>query len=516
VRKTEIACVTIFLAGCLLCLIAFFTSVIVAWLGFVGILCSITLVCIASWQSSEKGGQTGHPRIVRTGTSNDRARSVDVFDNETRHRLAEDSVRYHTTTHTEVPNAAQENGEAAISPELTRISEDHLTAAVEQLPSPIALSAASRSAAPPSTQLDLADQRKALVKALKARIGDNLLEMALMEPQSVEYRRRARDVERDKQQLEEVERNRVDSLPSPTKSAPVSSGATSMGFALSTGDVVMHEKYLRGTVTAVDKFGIASIEFDQFGMKKLSTLPPFDRYLRNLSSSSAIVRQPQRTTPFPSQSLPPSQANVTHKPAVVTSDRRFSNSQRLYGNWEDGWALDLHSLSSTALGDGHFNTIRTEIGDLLYRLKYRSDMSAADAIAAAVADFVRWRWQHLQIAALIPIPPSDLSRSFQPVQLIARRVGQRTGIPVKEGHLIKTKMTPGLKNIDSPDERRRLLDGAFRVRDATLAGQHILLFDDLYRSGTTLQASTSALIEQGGLTRHGIHVLTVTKTRSKR
>lgn len=53
---------------------------------------------------------------------------------------------------------------------------------------------------------------------------------------------------------------------------------------------------------------------------------------------------------------------------------------KLPGNWFEGFALDLHTISSEFLGYdeyGHevFDTKRSEMGELLYRLKYGSDKS---------------------------------------------------------------------------------------------------------------------------------------------
>ena len=53
----------------------------------------------------------------------------------------------------------------------------------------------------------------------------------------------------------------------------------------------------------------------------------------------------------------------------------------IQGAWVDGYVLDLHSTGSTLLGHneyGHpeFETHRTEMGELLYRLKYRGEASA--------------------------------------------------------------------------------------------------------------------------------------------
>ena len=72
------------------------------------------------------------------------------------------------------------------------------------------------------------------------------------------------------------------------------------------------------------------------------------------------------------------------------------HSSRIRGAWADGYVLDLHSTGSTLLGHnefGHpeFETHRTEMGELLYRLKYRGEAAALTDILDAAEGFVR-RW----------------------------------------------------------------------------------------------------------------------------
>jgi len=59
----------------------------------------------------------------------------------------------------------------------------------------------------------------------------------------------------------------------------------------------------------------------------------------------------------------------------------------------------------------------------------------------------------------------------------------------------------------------KLLKNAFSVTSNVLNGQSILLIDDLYRSGATLNAITEILYNQGKVRK--VYVLTLTKTRSK-
>jgi len=93
--------------------------------------------------------------------------------------------------------------------------------------------------------------------------------------------------------------------------------------------------------------------------------------------------------------------------------------------------LDLHTVSSTFLGTdsfGHdvFDTARSEIGELLYRLKYGRDRSTLAPIAETVAEFLL-RWNP-GVEAVVPVPPSNIVRQIQPVLEVARLVCEQTGV----------------------------------------------------------------------------------------
>lgn len=62
------------------------------------------------------------------------------------------------------------------------------------------------------------------------------------------------------------------------------------------------------------------------------------------------------------------------------------------------------------------------------------------------------------------------------------------------------------------DERTRLLAGAHTVDKAQVQGRKVLLFDDLYRSGATMNAITAALYDDGAAA--DVFALTITRTRS--
>ena len=190
------------------------------------------------------------------------------------------------------------------------------------------------------------------------------------------------------------------------------------------------------------------------------------------------------------------------------------NPRPIKGSWNAGWALDRHTLASRPRGDGTFDTTRSEIGEALYQLKYHFDRAKIEPIAEAATDFIKNLKVFPYLRALIPVPPSKLNRPFQPVLDLARQVGNTAPLPVPLDYLSKVRKTPALKDIEDTRTRQNQLANAFRVADNRYAGDYILLFDDLFRSGESLNAICKVLKEQGGVAR--IYVVTVTMTRTKR
>ena len=195
------------------------------------------------------------------------------------------------------------------------------------------------------------------------------------------------------------------------------------------------------------------------------------------------------------------------------------NLKPLLGNWTHGWSLDQHTVSSSCGGgDGidrpAFATERSEIGEAIYQLKYRADLTQVEPIARTVAGFIRGRSELFDVKAILAVPPSNWRRSFQPVQAITARLGELLALPAPDDYLFKSRETQALKGIADKRRRRQELDDAFAVRDKRFAGQHVVLFDDLFRSGETLKAATAALLFLGNSSM--VSVVAATSTRSNR
>jgi competence protein ComFC len=186
------------------------------------------------------------------------------------------------------------------------------------------------------------------------------------------------------------------------------------------------------------------------------------------------------------------------------------NPMKLSGPWVAGFVLDYHSVSATPTGDPYhpFDIKRTDLGELVYRLKYGGDRSVLGDIVDTVQDFVS-KWKP-GASCVVPAPPS-LKRNSQPVVEVARELAARLKLEFCEDAVHKVRETPSMKNVPDWFERQKVLAEAIQSGKNDIRGKSVLLFDDLVQSGSTLGRVTEVLQKDGGAT--AVYALALTRTR---
>ena len=189
---------------------------------------------------------------------------------------------------------------------------------------------------------------------------------------------------------------------------------------------------------------------------------------------------------------------------------------KIDGNWKAGYAIDLHTISSVYLGDNpdaqpQFDNERSEMGELINRLKYHSD----ETVIPKIIEIVNKNLKNITaVDFIIPVPPSNLNRAFQPVHKIVEELSKSSTVPLVKDALFKTNVEE-LKSITNPAKREALLRNSLKLNpNIDIENRSILLVDDVYRSGATVRAVTDLLYNQAKV--KSVYVLTMTKTRSNR
>ena len=113
---------------------------------------------------------------------------------------------------------------------------------------------------------------------------------------------------------------------------------------------------------------------------------------------------------------------------------------------------------------------------------------------------------------IIPVPLHAKRlrwRGFNQSVLLARQVSHAYGLPMDPFILMRDKETLPQTKL-SEEERRKNVRGAFAVRTAgALKAKTVLLVDDVYTSGATLNECSRVLIQAGA---KKVHVLTLART----
>jgi len=189
---------------------------------------------------------------------------------------------------------------------------------------------------------------------------------------------------------------------------------------------------------------------------------------------------------------------------------------KIDGNWKAGYAIDLHTISSVYLGDNfdgqpQFDNERSEMGELINRLKYHSD----ETVIPKIIEIINKNLKNITaVDFIIPVPPSNLKRAFQPVYKIVEELSKSSTVPLIKDALFKTNVEE-LKSITNPAQREALLRNSLKLNpNIDIENRSILLVDDVYRSGATVRAVTDLLYNQAKV--KSVYVLTMTKTRSNR
>ncbi len=201
-------------------------------------------------------------------------------------------------------------------------------------------------------------------------------------------------------------------------------------------------------------------------------------------------KSPASPSPPPAEDIDP-----------VSSFLSRSHPRPLSGPWAAGWALDFHS------GFSGERWARTETGELTYRFKYEGQRRLAGELVNRLTACIAERPHLRQVDALLPVP-STTRRDYDPVSELAAALGQRLGLPVLKGALVKTRATQPQKDMHTLAQKQANVAGAFAAQEV-VRGKKLLVLDDLYDSGATLAEVTRTLQGAGA---SKVVVLTLTKT----
>ena len=139
----------------------------------------------------------------------------------------------------------------------------------------------------------------------------------------------------------------------------------------------------------------------------------------------------------------------------------------------------------------------------LYRFKYEGRREYADyygrEMARALDGFVEQLGAEHMPDVLVPVPCSAQrirKRGYNQAAVLAEKTAQIAGIPVDCASLARGRDTKAMRTM-SASERQNNLKKAFHAYGNSVRLKSIMLIDDIYTTGATVDACALALLEAG-------------------
>lgn len=140
-----------------------------------------------------------------------------------------------------------------------------------------------------------------------------------------------------------------------------------------------------------------------------------------------------------------------------------------------------------------------ELRASMHRYKYKARREYTEFYAKLMemqcGDLIR-RWK---VDVILPVPMyryKERVRGYNQAALLAQALGERMNIPVDSTLLVRTRNTKPMKELDDR-ERLKNIQNAFKIRQSVIRYNHILLVDDIYTTGSTIDACAVCLKQAG-------------------
>ena len=137
--------------------------------------------------------------------------------------------------------------------------------------------------------------------------------------------------------------------------------------------------------------------------------------------------------------------------------------------------------------------------DSIYRFKYGRRKEYADYYSNQMVMLMKDQLKSWQPDALIPIPIHKKrfkQRGYNQAQLLAERIAGDTGIPMRADILLRDEDTKVQKNLTAAD-RQNNLKKALKIGVDVVKLKNIVIVDDIYTTGSTIDAAASILHDAG-------------------
>ena len=139
---------------------------------------------------------------------------------------------------------------------------------------------------------------------------------------------------------------------------------------------------------------------------------------------------------------------------------------------------------------------RTHIGQLEKNAKYNNDEKAVEELASIVDEFIGKNPLYANADYLCAVPPTKSDEKNLPIRIV-EKLKNFKGKNVSDS-IVWTSKTENLKNAEGADKLEILKHSGLEIAEGVdFEGKDVVVLDDLYMSGITLQYVAMKLKEAG-------------------
>lgn len=151
----------------------------------------------------------------------------------------------------------------------------------------------------------------------------------------------------------------------------------------------------------------------------------------------------------------------------------------------------------------------SSLRDAIHLVKYRGKV----ALTSGLADLMKGAWREipgLELVIPVPLHPARLTeREFNQALLLADHLAGWLGVPISYNNLVRVRATAPQTDLTRAQRKKNLRRSFVLRHPREVAGKRILLLDDVFTTGTTVNECAKALRKAGSA---DVYVVTLART----
>ena len=179
-------------------------------------------------------------------------------------------------------------------------------------------------------------------------------------------------------------------------------------------------------------------------------------------------------------------------------ERGCAKCGRMLEEREDGICGDCRSRRHF-FAEGRSLYVYPEIAPAVYRFKYGGRRAYADMFAHEMCTALGETVRGWQADAIVPVPlhrKRYRKRGYNQAALLAKEIGRRMNLPVCDGLVGRCRDTVPQKRLNAL-QRQNNLKRAFKMLRNDVKLDTIIIVDDIYTTGCTVDEVAKVLLEGG-------------------